>query len=104
MSTVGNIGRVILRGPAAWIFVAALLVLQFWPSLPESRSQWLLIIAFGPPFYVLGEAFFTWLFSPAHGHAVSSSRSAIARIVIALPVILAWLAFCWWLTWLFNQS
>jgi hypothetical protein len=80
------------------LFVVALLIVQAWPDLPRTPEQWFLFIALGPPLYVLGEAFFAWLFSEAVGQSISSKQFSLARIVIALPVVLALFALSWWLS------
>jgi hypothetical protein len=78
-------------------------MLEFGPDLPKSKSQWLWFVAVGPPLYVLGEVFFDWLFSPEHGHAVSARRFSVARVLIALPVVLVVLALCWFLSWVLTK-
>lgn len=86
---------------AVWLVVALLLAIQLWPQVPRSWLQWFLLFAFGPPLYVLGEAFFGWLFSVSHGRAVSPRTFSLARIAIALPAVLALFALLWWLSsWL----
>jgi hypothetical protein len=88
----------------AWLLVAAFLVFQFWPDLPKSYLQWLLLVVFGPPLYVLGEAFFGWLFSLRHGQSISPRPFSPIRILVALPVVLAFLALSWWLSWLLTRA
>ena len=83
---------------AVWLVVAALLAVQFWSEMPRSWSRWFLLLAFGPPLYVLGEAFFAWLFSASHGRAVSPKRFSVARIAVALPAAIAAFALYWWLS------
>jgi hypothetical protein len=88
----------------AWLLVAALLAFQLWPDLPKSYLQWILLVLFGPPLYVLGEALFGWLFSPRHGQSISRRPFSPARILVALPVVLAFLALSWWLSWLLTRA
>ena len=83
---------------AIWLVLVALLAIQAWPDLPRTTGQWLLFVALGPPLYVLGEAFFAWLFSPTRGHSISPKQFSVARIAIALPVVLALFALSWWLS------
>jgi uncharacterized membrane protein SirB2 len=87
--------RVLPLAALAWLFIVGLLILEFGPDLPKSKSRWLLFIAVGPPLYILGEAFFGWLFSREHGDALSPRRFSVARVLIALPVVLLVLALCW---------
>jgi hypothetical protein len=86
-----------------WLLLASLITIQLWPHLPRSQLQWFLLLAFGPPLYVLGEALFGWLFSAVHGRAISQTRFSVTRIAIALPVVLAWFVLCWWLSWLVTR-
>jgi hypothetical protein len=86
-----------------WLAVAGWLLLQFWPDIPHSKVQWFLFVALGPPLYVLGEGLFTWLFSPAHGRAISQRAFSVARIAIALPVVLGVFALSWWLSWFLSK-
>jgi len=81
-----------------WLFLVALLAVQAWPYLPQTRGQWLFFVALGPPIYVLGEAFFAWLFSPARGQSISRKQFSVARIAVALPVVLVLFALSWWLS------
>lgn len=87
-----------------WLLIAAFITIQLWPHLPRSQLQWLVLIALGPPFYVLGEAFFGWLFSEAHGRAISERRFSVTRIAVAVPLGVAWFVFCWWLSWLLTRE
>jgi hypothetical protein len=69
----------------AWLFIAWLLLIQLWPHLPHTALQWFLLVAFGPPLYVLGEGFFGWLFSPKHGKAISDREFSFVRVLLVLP-------------------
>lgn len=95
--------RIIAWGAAAWLFVAAALLLYVWPDLPQSPRQWALFIAFGPPIYALLELGGNWLFSERHGRAISNRSFSVARITLALFGVIAAIAVCWWLTRLFAQ-
>ena len=99
-----NLPRTLLSLAVLWLVVAGLLLLQFWPAIPHSKVQWFMFVALGPPLYVLGEGLFTWLFSPAHGRAISNRAFSFARIAIALPVVLGAFALSWWLSWLLTKS
>lgn len=107
MTRTGTVGfrvRALLIAALVWPLVAGFLTLQFWPNLPQSELQWALLIAFGPPIYVLGEAFFGWLFSQRHGQSISSNSFSFKRILIALPVVLAFVGLSWWLSWLLTHD
>ena len=96
--------RLLVPFALVWLVAATILAFQFWPELPQSKLQWALLVIFGPPLYVIGEAFFGWLFSKAHGESVSPSNFSLKRILIALPVVLAFFAISWWLSWLLTRS
>jgi len=97
--------RLLVQLAFFWLVVASFLTVQFWPVWPHSQLQlqWLLFVVFGPPVYVLGESFFSWFFSPAHGQAVSHRRFSTFRIFIALPVVLVLFTLSWWLSWLLTK-
>ena len=96
--------RVVLFAAFAWLFVAGLLVLGFSPNLKESQSRWLVLLAFGPPLYALGEVFFDWLFSPQHGKAISPRDFSVARVFVTLPVVIVVVAVCWLSSLLFAKG
>jgi hypothetical protein len=86
---------------AVWMVVAAFLASQLWPQLPRSWLQWFLLFAIGPPLYVLGEAFFVWLFSGSHGRAVSPRAFSFARVAMTVDVAIMLFVFSWWMSlWL----
>ena len=86
-----------------WLVVGCLLIVQFWPDLPHTNLQWFLLIAFGPPVYILGEEFFGWLFSAKHGEAISSRKFSPVRILLVLPIALAFFALSSWVSWLLTN-
>ena len=79
----------------AWVFVAGLLLLQFWPAIPQSKAQWALFIAFGPPLYVLAEALSDKLYSKRRGYGIVPPRFSIKRGFVALAATLAVIALVW---------
>jgi hypothetical protein len=82
-----------------WLVLAGLLLFSLWHDLPRTSLQWVLLLAFGPPLYIFGEAFFEWLFSLKHGQAISQRKTSPIRILLALPVMLALFALSWWVSW-----
>jgi hypothetical protein len=88
----------LLVGAVCWLLLVGLILLQFWPNLPRSTTQWALVIVFGPPLYLLGELVFGWLFSDRHSRAISQSTFSFLRILVALPVLLVLVGLCWWLS------
>jgi hypothetical protein len=96
--------RTLLVGAIVWLGIAGLLIVQLWPNVPLSTFQLAFLVGFGPPLYVLGEGFFTWLFSPEHGAAISQKRFSIKRIAVALPAAVAALGLSSWLFWLLTTS
>ncbi|WP_440113496.1 hypothetical protein [Acidovorax sp. BL-A-41-H1] len=79
----------------AWLVVCGLLLVQLWPDLPRSRARWALLLAVGPPLYLLGEAGSAWLQAMAQRRAGMDKGFSWLRIVCALPVALVWFALCW---------
>jgi len=86
-----------------WLVIGSLLVIQFLPDLPHSNLQWFLLIAFGPPVYIFGEAFFGWLFSAKHGESISSRKFSTVRILLALPIVLVFITLSSWVSWLLTK-
>lgn len=70
--------------PGAWLFLGGLMLLFNLPRVPRTRVGLLLFIIIAPPFYVLGDGFFGWLFSDKHGRSISSRSFSVLRILAAL--------------------
>ena len=102
MNKVHMWGRIIFWAAVSWLFIVGLIVLNFWPYLPKSKTQWFLLIAIGPPLYVFTREGSGWLFSRRHGYAISQRSFSVARILVALFMFLAVYAFVWWVLWLFD--
>ena len=90
--------RTVAAVAVIWLFAAAALTFQLWPNLPRSNLQWILFLAFGPPLYVGGEAFFGWLLSERHGRAISIRKFSVGRLAVALSVLLVLCLVTWWLS------
>ena len=86
-----------------WLFVAALLLVQFWPSIPQSKTQWALFIAFGPPLYFLAEFIMGKFVSPQLGSRIAPERFSFTRVLAGLLVALAILAAIWGSVWLLAR-
>ena len=89
--------RTLFVGAIVWLVIAGLLIVQLWPNLPHSTLQWAFLVGLAPPLYVLGEGFFTWLFSQEHGAAISQKRFSFKRIAVALSVAVAAAGLSLWL-------
>lgn len=76
-----------------WVLAGCFLLAQLWPDLPQTRKQWALLLVFGPPLYVIGEAGSAWLVARTHNS--SGKRFSLARIAFMLPVAAVWFALCW---------
>ena len=90
--------RITLILAVAWVTVAYLLAVQFWPHLPQTARQWAVFVGVGSPLYVAPEGAFGWLFSRRHGEAISTKQFSISRILIALLVAVPTVGACWWLS------
>ena len=91
-----SVPRWLLGIAAAWLLVGCLLLIQLWPDLPRTTRQWALFLALFPPFYLGSEMLGAWLFSPSKGRSISSRRFSIVRMLVALPLAMAWFALAWW--------
>ena len=87
----------------AWLFVAGLLLLEFWPAIPQSKTQWALFIAFGPPLYILGEALSEKLYSKRRGYGIAPPGFSFKRVFVALATTLVVIAFMWGVSWLLTK-
>jgi hypothetical protein len=99
MSKFSSVSKVILLGAIAWLFVAGLLVLQFWPDLPKSKIGWLVFIVFGPPLYVCAE----WLseqFWSSHSDRSLSIPSPAMQTAFIISSLVIGGAFVWGVWWL----
>lgn len=67
--------KLVVAGVGLWLLVAAIAALTLLPRLPGSWGQWLLLIVFGPPVYVVLEGLGTWL----GGRLFASPPAADAR-------------------------
>lgn len=84
----------------AWLAIAGLLLLEFWPSIPQSKSQWALFLAFGPPFYLLGEAVSERVFSRRRGSGIAPAGFSLKRVLVGVPIALAVIALLVGAVWL----
>ena len=101
MSGILRTGGVIFWGAVAWLFVAALLALQFWPHVPESKTGWIVFIAFGPPLYIFGEAMSERFWSSRYGRALSRPSPVMQMVFVTSRQDIGG-AFAWGLWWLYT--
>jgi len=87
---------------ACWAVMGGLLVLQLLPAMPETPRQWVVLLVFGAPAWVLLEVGADRFFGPRRGASISPAPSApqvslrrilvglgVALVVVALPVLWA---------------
>lgn len=86
-------GRTVVVGAIFWIVIAGIVLVQIWPTMPETYRDWLVFVAIAPPIYVLLEALGAWIFSEKHGFALSSGRFSLLRIAVATIAVILLLAF-----------
>lgn len=86
MSFIVKVGCTVLVVAVFWLVVAGILALQFWPSVPHTAKGWVAFIAFGPPLYILGEAFSEWFWSTRPARALAAHPSSGFRILIGVVV------------------
>ena len=107
MSTIVRIGGITLAVAIFWLFIAAILAFQFWPSVPQTAQGWVAFIAFGPPLYILGEAISERLHPRrrrshrddelGYGDATQtfSYRQIVAGVALAVAILFAVLGILW---------
>ncbi|MDO9452714.1 MAG: hypothetical protein Q7J29_07615 [Stagnimonas sp.] len=95
--------RLSLVFACGWLFVAALLLVQFWPSIPQTKAQWALFVAFGPPFYFLAEFVAEKIFPAKHGSRITPEGFSFKRVLVALPLALVFLVVVFGLAWLLTR-
>ena len=71
-----------------WLLAVGSLLVALYPHTPHSTAGWFVLLTLGPSLYLLGEAFFAWVFSPQHGRAVSKRSLSALRITLALAIVL----------------
>jgi hypothetical protein len=64
-----------------WLFIVALMALQFWPAVPKSISGWLAFVVLAPPIYIIGESIADWLWSTRATKLISQNPSRTIQIV-----------------------
>ena len=75
---------------AGWLVAAGTAGLTLLPHVPATWTRWVALVVFGPLVYVVFEALGSWLFSPAHGKAISAKPFSFRRIgFVVLAVVLA---------------
>jgi glycerophosphoryl diester phosphodiesterase len=104
LTALSRVTRVLILLAIGWLAVAALALLELWPSIPKTQEQWVLLIALGPPSYVLLQAFGERLIprllpTPAGGRPTFSlgrvfSGVALGVVLVAAMIALAWLTAC----------
>lgn len=86
MSAIVKFGRAALAVAVFWLVIAGILALQFWPLVPHTAKGWVAFVAFGPPLYMLGEAFSGWLWSTRPARVLASHPSSGLRIIIGVVI------------------
>ncbi|WP_029922591.1 hypothetical protein [Nevskia soli] len=90
---------IIFWGAVAWLFVAGLLALQFWPHVPQSKTGWIAFIAFGPPLYIFAEGLSERFWSSRAGRSLSRPSPAMQTAFVIGSLVIGG-AFAWGLWWL----
>lgn len=81
----------IFAGALAWLLIAGLLLLEMWPWLPQSQSQWILFLALGPPVYVFAQLISERAFSERIGYSIAPPGFSLRRVLVTLAFTLAFL-------------
>jgi hypothetical protein len=91
-----SLRRYLVPVAITWVVAAAVLIFQLWPNLPSSPRQWALLLGFGPPLFVIIEAWSSWVLAKSRVWAISRKRFSVLRIILLLPVVLFYVAVAWW--------
>ena len=62
--------------------------MTLWPWHPTSEIGWTLFIVLAPPFYLIGQLFFDWVWSTRLGVFVSKRPSPVMRITLGVFMLL----------------
>lgn len=73
--------RTAVAGAIAWLALAGLLAVQFWPSIPTTTSGWVLFVLLAPPACLLLEGVVDRLWATRAGRAISGHPSFAVRIM-----------------------
>lgn len=99
-----SLRRFVVPVAITWLVIAALLIAQLWPNLPDSPRRWAILLGFGPPVFVAIEAWTSWVLAKSRAWAICRKRFSILRILLLLPVVLFYLAIAWWFARLVGAS
>lgn len=80
-----------------WLFLVGLMLLYSWPWKPRIVLGLVSFLVLGPLLYVAGEGFFSWLFSPEHGHRLSRAQFSLLRVLVALVTVLLLFGGAWFI-------
>lgn len=75
----------------AVIWLAAAFGALCYGPLPRTSREWIFFIAFGPPLYILGEAFAEWIRSTRISRAIFEHSSAFVRLSAGVALGACWI-------------
>lgn len=81
----------IIGAALAWLLIAGVALLTFWPSIPTSWLGWLLLVIIGPPLYLLAETVGEWAWASGPGRKLSEHPSAVFRMAVGVVLGLVYL-------------
>jgi O-antigen/teichoic acid export membrane protein len=83
-----------------WLFLIGL-VLVILPRPPNSAFEWLLLVVFGPPAYIIVSTIFEWLGGKRPFKRLLQSQLFGVRVVVILGIVF-YLAVLGWGLWLLQ--
>jgi uncharacterized membrane protein SirB2 len=102
-STFQQWSRLLPMLAIAWLAVAGVLVFQLWPWVPRTKGQWVLLLVFGPPLYVLCEGVGEKFFLSKRGDRISAEAFSFKRIMVGVAVFLFVTAILAGASWLLTR-
>lgn len=74
--------------------ITGLVLFAAWPRIPRDTAEWILLLVFGPPLYLAGEAFVGRLLGPERKYSgVQRLFVALGIIILCVGGLLAWAAW-----------
>jgi hypothetical protein len=104
MNGIRKAGRILFWGAILWFFLAAVVIVEIWPRIPQSKAGWVALIAFGPPLYVLLDAVGDGFWRSRLGKRISNHPSSAVRVLLGVTLVVCSVVGVWAVLWLFARA
>jgi hypothetical protein len=104
MNGIRKAGRILFWGAIIWASLAAVVIVEIWPRIPQSRAGWVALVAFGPPLYVLLEAAGQAAWGSRVGQRICNHPSSVVRVLLGVTVVVCFFVGMWAVLWLFARA